>query len=267
VREYDDKNKNRSMIKGMVNNNVKVETSIVQFEFDQKVNPGVKITDPKEIKMIWDKVDKGALTGFEITITRSTKKKITNVREQTAPRLTNILSSITGIEITYKEPPLIKFIRNGKTTTLVAKTLKSSYLKPISLESIDISKLSSLLTRYSKLYMQLGHAHNGNRAFHNKDYPQAIREFFLIFEYTGCIEEIKYRNLRHAVSHVRIDDPRAINDLKNNFRIKTKPGEELDVNKPRINAILYENTRDLRNSVGLYLQEQLRIELAKKKKR
>jgi hypothetical protein len=55
--------------------------------------------------------------------------------------------------------------------------------------------------------MQLGHAHNGNRAFYNKDYPQAIREFYLIFEYTGCLEEINYRNLRHAVSHAKIDSP------------------------------------------------------------
>jgi hypothetical protein len=243
------------------------ETSIVRFEFDKKVYPGVKIADSKDIKMIWDKVDKKAPTGFEITIKKSTEKKITKAREQTAPRLTSILGSITGIEITYKEYPTIKIIRNGRTFTAVATTLKSSYLRPISLRSIDLSKLSPLLTKYSKSYMQLGHAHNGNRAFHNKDYPQAIREFFLIFEYTGCIQEIKYRNLRHAVSHVRIDDSRAINDLKNNFRIKMKAGEELDVNKPRIKAILHKHAGELRHSVGVYLQEQLRIELAKKNKK
>lgn len=33
--------------------------------------------------------------------------------------------------------------------------------------------------------MQLGHAHNGHKAFIEKDYPQAIREYFLIFEKTG----------------------------------------------------------------------------------
>jgi hypothetical protein len=241
------------------------ETSIIQFEFHEKIYPGVTIKDSDDIKMIWDKVEKNVLTGFEITIQKSTQKKIANVREQTAPRLTNIFSSITGIEITYKEPPSIQYIRNGKITTVVATMLESSYLRDICLERIDISKLSSLLTKYSKLYMQLGHAHNGNRAFHKKDYPQAIREFYLIFEYTGCIEKIKYRNLRHAVSHAKIDSPKAINDLKNNFRIKMKPGQELDVNKPRIKAILYKHTREFRHSVGLYLQEQLRIELEKKK--
>jgi hypothetical protein len=113
--------------------------------------------------------------------------------------------------------------------------------------------------------MQLGHAHNWNRAFHNKDYPQAIREFYLIFEYTGCIEEIKYRNLRHAVSHAKIDSPKAVKDLDNNFGIKMKRGVELDLNKPSIKAILYKHTKELRKCVGLYLQEQLRVELSKKK--
>jgi hypothetical protein len=240
------------------------ETSIVQFEFNKKVYTDVKIIDSKDIKMIWDKTEINTLNGFEITVQKSTGKKLAKVQEQTAPRLTNILSSITGTEISYKEPPVITIIRNGSRSQTVTATLSLRNLKPTSLERIELSNISSLLTKYSKLYMQLGHAHNGNRAFFNKDYPQAIREFFLIFEYTGCIEEIKYRNLRNAVSHVRLDKPKAISDLKNNFRIKMKSGEELDVNKPRIKATLYKHTRKFRDSVGLYLQEQLRIELGKK---
>jgi hypothetical protein len=149
----------------------------------------------------------------------------------------------------------------------VEKTLGFSYLRPISLDNIYLSKLSSLLTKSSKLYMQLGHAHNGHRAFFTKDYPQAIREFYLIFEYTGCPEEVKYRNLRNVVSRARLDSQRAIDDLKINFRIRLQKGQELDVNKPRIKAILYKHTKEFRKSVGLYLQEQLRIELAKKKKK
>ena len=176
------------------------ETSNIRFRFDDKVYPGVKIKDSTDIKMIWSRGKKDTLIGFEITINKSTVKKIINAREQTAPRLTNILSSITGIEITYKDPPRVRIARNGRTTTQVVKDLTVHYLSPICLDKIDLSKLSSWLkNNYSKLYMQLGHAHNGNRAFHNRDYPQAIREFYLIFEYSGCIEEIKYRNLRHAV--------------------------------------------------------------------
>lgn len=243
------------------------ETSIVQFNFNKKVYTNVTIIDSKDIKMIWDKKEKNALKGFKITIPKSTDKKRAKVQEETAPRLTNILSSITGIVISYKEPPKVTIIRNGNRTLFVTKTTESRYLKPINLERIELSQSSSLLTKYSKLYIQLGHAHNGNRAFFNKDYPQAIREFYLIFENTGCIEDIKYRNLRHAVSHVRIDDPRAISDLKNNFGIKMKSGEELDVNKPRIRAILYKHTRKFRDNVGLYLQNQLRAELDKKKKK
>jgi hypothetical protein len=239
------------------------ETSILQFEFDGKVYPGVKITDSKDIKMIWDEVEKEALTGFEITIKDSTEEKIIDAREQTAPRLTNILGSRTGNEITYK-PPVIKFIRNGVTTTFVSSKMRLKWMRPISLESIDIPKLSSLLNNYSRLYMQLAHTHNGHKAFINKDYPQAIREFFLVFEYTGCIEEIKYRNLRHAVSHAKLDSQNAVDDLNNNFGIPLQKGQELDVNDSKIREILYKHTRELRDSVGLYIQEQLKNELAKK---
>jgi|SRR5215210_6173710 len=115
--------------------------------------------------------------------------------------------------------------------------------------------------------MQLGHAHNGHRAFFTKDYPRAIREFYLIFEYTGCSEEVKYRNLRNVVSHARLDSQRAIDDLKINFGIKMRRGEELNVNKPRNKAILYKHIREFLKSAGMYLQEQRRIELAKKKKK
>ena len=82
------------------------ETSILRFRFDGKVQPGFKITDSKDIKMIRGRVKKDALTDFQITIEKFNDKKIIKAREQTAPpHLTNILSSITGIEITYKEPP------------------------------------------------------------------------------------------------------------------------------------------------------------------
>jgi hypothetical protein len=131
-------------------NSVKAETSIVRFKFHQKVYPGIKITDSKDIKMIWDKVEKDPLTWFQITNEKSNHKKIIKASEQIAPRLTNILSSITGIEITHKDPTRIKMIRNGKTYSHLEKTYKFSYLKPISLDSIDLTKLCSLLTKSSK---------------------------------------------------------------------------------------------------------------------
>jgi hypothetical protein len=94
------------------------------------------------------------------------------------------------------------------------------------------------------LNMQLAHAHNGQRAFFSKDFPQAIREYFLIFEYTGCPEEIKYRNLRNAVSHVILDSTIAINELQTNFGINIQAKQELDVNDPGIKEILYNHTRE-----------------------
>nr|MDQ3970036.1 hypothetical protein [Thermoproteota archaeon] len=39
-----------------------------------------------------------------------------------------------------------------------------------------------------ELNLKLAQAHNGQRAFFIKDFPQAIREFYLIFEDTGRLE-------------------------------------------------------------------------------
>jgi hypothetical protein len=242
----------------------KGETSILQFEFDKKISILGTITDTENIKFIWDKEkETNAVTGFQITIKQSNEKKIIHVKEQTAPRLTNILSSITGNAITYK-PPEIKKIRNGQTFTVVSKTMTIEMLRSIGIDNIDIPKLSSLLYRHSKLSMQLAHGHNGQKAFFSEDYPQAIREYFLIFEYSGCPEEIKYRNLRHAVSHVRLNNKDAIKDLKINFHLPIQAGKELDVNDSRIKNILHKHAREFQHSVGLYLNEQLRNELAKK---
>jgi hypothetical protein len=170
-------------------------TSTLEFEFDEKVYPGVTITDTENIEMIWDQKEKSALKGFQITIRDFNDEKIADAREQTAPRLANIIGSISGDPISYK-PPKITYNRNGKITYAGSKTTRVRWQRPISIQNIDISKVSSLLTDYSKLYMQLGHAHNGHRAFLNKDYPQAIREYFLIFEKSGCPEDIRYRSLR-----------------------------------------------------------------------
>lgn len=240
---------------------LKAETSILQFDFDEKVHPGVTITDSDEIKMIWDEEDNSAAIGFQITIKESTEEKRTDAIEQTAPRLTNILGSITGIPITCK-PPVIKIIRNGQTFTRTSKTVRSHWLSPISIENIDISKLSSLLNSYSRLYMQLGHAHNGHRAFLDKDYPQAIREYFLIFEKTGRAEEFKYRNLRHAVSHNIISSEDAVRDLRGHFSICIQRNNYIDLNDREIRKRLGDVARKLRNDIGHYIQEEFRKELA-----
>ena len=84
--------------------NIEDETAILQFEFDEKVFIYGTITDSEDIKFIRNEEENKdktsvTLTGFEIIIKASNQEKIAKAKEQTAPRLTNILSSITGIAI------------------------------------------------------------------------------------------------------------------------------------------------------------------------
>ncbi len=50
------------------------ETSIIEFEFNNKVYTDVKIIDSNDIKMIWDKAEKNALNGFEIAVQKGIPK-------------------------------------------------------------------------------------------------------------------------------------------------------------------------------------------------
>lgn len=106
--------------------------------------------------------------------------------------------------------------------------------------------------------MQFAHIHNGNRAIHNKDYTQAIREYFLIVEYTGHPMATKYRNLRHAVSHVRLNKKAAIKDLQLNFKLPIKWKKELDVNDPKVKKILQRHAAEFKKDASLYLNNQLK---------
>jgi hypothetical protein len=238
----------------------------LQFEFDEKVYIYGTITDSEDIKFIRngeENKDKTSvtLTGFEIIIKASNQEKIAKAKEQTAPRLTNILSCLAGAPINHKTPKL-RTIRNGQTYHTVQKTFRSGYLKSIGIDKIHISKLSSLLENHPKLNMQLAHANNGERAFSNNDFPQAIREFYLIFEDTCRVEEMKYKNLRHAVSHIKLSSEDAIRDLRGNFRIPIKLNDDIDLNNPEIRKIIGVEAKKLREAVGYYLNGQLKNEIS-----
>lgn len=244
------------------NNNNLSETSILHYEFDEKLPIFGTITDSENIKFIWDEGNENAVTGFEITISESPDRKIEDAQEQVVPRLINILSSISGIALTHK-PSKIKKIRNGQTFYVISKEVKMGWLNDIGINNIDIPKLSSLLYSSSKLTMQLAHAYNGRKALIVKDYPQAIREFYLIFEYAGLDEDKKYANLRHAVSHVVLSSKDAVDDLNINFGLPIQKDKELDLNDPAIKETLGRHASEFYRRVGLYLNGQLRSILAK----
>jgi hypothetical protein len=251
--------------------NIEDETAILQFEFDEKVFIYGTITDSEDIKFIRNEEENKdktsvTLTGFEIIIKASNQEKIAKAKEQTAPRLTNILSSITGIAINYN-PPRVRRIKDGKTFhEVLPPTLRMPWLRPIGINNIDVSKAFALLADTSKssqeLNMKLVHAHNGQRALSNNDFPHAIREFYLVVENTSINDKDRYKTLRDAVSHYILDVDRTIKNLKKFFSITLAPGQSLDVNDPEIKKILADEAKKLREAVGYYLNGQLKNEIS-----
>jgi hypothetical protein len=245
-----------------IDSNNQHERATLLFEFEREVNPGVALADAEGVRFIWNERDPTATTGFEITVNQPNDESIAHAEEQIALSLANILSSVTGTPINYG-PPEVTFFRNGRPFHRVRAEFTARWNRPITITHIDLARLASLLHTHSKLYLQFAHAHNGQKAFFRRDYPQAIREYFLIFENSDRQEETRYRNLRNAVSHVRLDSKPARDDLRNNFGIDLQIGQELDVDNPQIREILLNHTRRFRDDVGDYLQEQLREELAR----
>ena len=73
---------------------------------------------------------------------------------------------------------------------------------------------------------------------------------------------MKYKNLRHAVSHIKLSNEDAIRDLRGNFRIPIKLNDDIDLNNPEIGKIIGVEAKKLREAVGYYLNGQLKSEIS-----
>jgi hypothetical protein len=141
-------------------------------------------------------------------------------------------------------------------------------LKSVGIDNIDVSRISLLLedndSKLSQeLNLKLAHAHNGHRALEKKDFPQAIREYYLVLEDTNFERKEMYKALRAAVSHHELTVDKTIKNLKLGFGITIAHGEFLDLNNPKIRKILDDEAGKLRDSVCSYLIGQLKNELVK----
>jgi hypothetical protein len=245
-------------------NSSKCETSTLRFEFDDEVNLPVTIPNHENVSFIRNEENKSVVKGFEITINDSTDQKIEDAKKQVALPLIDFLSAIAAYPITYK-PPQIRKLRNGQTYYVVGKSFTARYSISDGVDyNIDASKVLSLLlangvSKMSReLKLKLGHAHKGHRAFSNGDYPQAIREYYLILENTDFARKQIYQSLRDAVSHHELDRPKTLEKLKSCFNITLEKGEFLDVNNPEINNILREEAGRLRTYVWSYFIKQVK---------
>ena len=119
------------------------------------------------------------------------------------------------------------------------------------------SSFNDLISKDSKENQKIFHFASGIKAFEAYSYAQAIRDFFLIIEYSGLSEEGKYKSLRNAVSHNKLNSPVDICNLEDHFGITMKDGEYLDVTNPNIQTILKNAAEQMRQLAQTHISDLL----------
>jgi len=225
--------------------NVPVTDSVsVQLElYFELVNPVAIPQNSKnspEITLCVD--DKSMLQSFRIKSGQEDEDIISTIHK--ANRLVNYLSFKTGLYISHKHPR--KVISGQLTTEPPNGFSMDAILTDLSTLDLTDPNLNEFLSTTSIDNLSLAHFAYGQRALNEKNYPEAIREFYLTIEDSGITEEIKYKKLRNAVSHKIICDHNSPEILDREFNIQLPEGGSLDITDPKIDGILEKESKNLR---------------------
>lgn len=211
------------------------------FELYEPVFIGGIVTSSDNIELVLNPKDNHYLMGFRITANDTSEATIDQLMEK-ANRLTDYIGFKTNTVVHHKRPRIIKK-KNGKTETTKGFTSDALIVKDIEL---DINKLSSLLSSDSIRNQHLAHYREGLESLLDNNFSEAIKDFFLIIENAKIPEEIRYKCLRDAVSHNKLDNQKTLDDLRKEFGINLKKGEYLNINNPDIQNILETEAKNLR---------------------
>ena len=252
-------NKTKHLVK-VVNETVNISESvsvaaIYDFELKEKVFIGGKFINTDTIELIQDESDPQYLKGFRISVSPLNDENSRKAYE-IANRITNYLSTITGLIIEHKRP-IIRQYKGQKTTNTISITVDAILAK---VQDLDLSKISKFINTDTRVHQHTYQLKKGHEAFLNNDFAQAIRWFFMIIENDGSLESEKYRPLRNVVSHEELDKPSTINGV-GIFGINMNKGDHLNFNDPKIQTILKQEANNLYNIVRPKVEQEIKDNL------
>jgi len=157
------------------------------------------------------------LVGFHIFVKNPNEEESRLIALQRAWRLCNLMSLNYRF---YIQPSLIGFTKIKRDGTEIPTRLFEptwTHVKNLNLDgkNTDINNLLEDDIGTKICY----HIAKGIKAYHDKDYPESIRQFYQVVEKnpTRFPTLEKYEPLRHALSHFGGLYPKTINDLHTNF--------------------------------------------------
>lgn len=186
--------------------------------------------------------DKSMLQSFRIKSGQEDRDIISTIHK--ANRFVNYLSFQTGLYISHKQPR--KVIEGILTTEPPGGFTIGAIVTNLATLDLTDPNLNSFLSNTSIDNLGMAHFASGQRALDEQNYPEAIREFYLTIEDSGITDENKYKKLRNAVSHKKIDDAITLGILDVEFNIQLPQGGSLDITDPKINGILETESKKLR---------------------
>ena len=253
-----DMQKSRHLVR-VLNENVEVSDSISIsvgrfFEFSEPVWFPNNIINSSKIEIQRDSSDSNKISAFVIHTDGTEEQNIDAIK--TALRIVNYLSLKTGLFIHHKHP---KILVDGKIQPESRGTGIGTCLTNLHDLDFQNQNFVDLISNDSKNNQLMAHFAAGQRALDDNIYDQAIREFFIVIENNGSVEEAKYKPLRHAVSHDKLDDSIAVQNLNQDFGITMQVGSYLDITDPEVQGILKEEAKNLRQIAIQFVEIEINL--------
>ncbi len=230
----------------------------IYFELTDPIAVPGLFTNANDIELEFDSQNNHLLKAFTIK-TKDTSDIEVIFALHRATRLTNYLTFKTGLFVYHKQGRRV--VNGGIETTSVRVGIDTLVT---SLNDLDLSNqnLYSLISNSSRvnlqLALQLAHFASGQKALNDKNYDEAIRDFFLVIENSGTPDKTRYKPLRNAVSHEELYSS-TVSALNANFELNVSVGGYLDITDPQVDDILRIEARKIRDISWHYINSIINI--------
>jgi len=220
----------------------------IYFELTEPIAVPGTFKNANDIALEFDSKNTNLLKAFIIKTKDTSDKEIIYALHR-ASRLTNYLTFKTGLFVFHKQP---RRVIDGK---IEITPIQGISVFITSLHNLDMTNkdLYNLISNPSKENLQLAHFASGQKALNDKNYDEAIREFFQVIENSGTADKTRYEPLRHAVSHEILDRPTTVSNLNANFNLNVEVGENLDFTDPLVEDFLRKEAKNIREIAWHYL--------------
>jgi len=225
--------------------------------------PG-NIVNSSDIEIICSQKNSNSIIGFTVKILDLNQDKLEKAYDEVR-RLTNFLSIKTGQPIDHNRPE-ITYLKGKSTTSSKSFSSDALLIKSFDLDLTD-SKITNIINDNNPiLTQQIADAISGIKAYDDKNYKDAIRNFWMSIENENLQLPKNYKSLRHGLSHTEITSAKVENDLTNDFKLvlKTKTnsthspqGIYIDLNNSKNREILREEATFLKDKVIKLLGDKL----------